>query len=144
MFLHQVARVPAIATTPDVTVWQAVKLMADNQVGAVVVTDSLMKLIGIFTERDNMLRVTLKGLDPKTTPIKLVMTTNVRTASPDLPAALALERMLRSNHRHLPIVDSLGRVSGVVSIRQLLMKRLDEQENDIETLEAYATAGGPG
>ena len=52
--------------------------------------------------------------------------------------------MVRSNHRHLPVVDAAGKIMGVVSIRQLLMKRLDEQKNDIETLEAYVTAGGPG
>ena len=144
MFLHQVARIPPVVASPDTTVMDAVKLMAEKEVGAVVVTDTLGKIAGIFTERDNMLRVTLKGLDPRETTLKSVMTTQVKTASPDVTATVALERMVRSKHRHMPITDKSGEVVGVVSIRQLLMKRLDEQKSDIETLEAYVTAGGPG
>jgi CBS domain-containing protein len=119
-------------------------MMADNEVGAVVVTDTVGKVLGIFTERDNMLRVTLRGINPETTQLKEVMTTTVKTASPDMSATDALNRMVRSNHRHLPVVDKSGKVIGVASIRQLLMKRLDEQKSDIETLEAYVSAGGPG
>ena len=144
MFLHQVARVPPIVASPETTVLQAVRIMAENDVGAIIVTDSLGKAVGIFTERDNMLRVTLKGLDPKDTLLKSVMTSHVKTAAPEMSAESALERMVRSKHRHLPVLDHSGRVMGVVSIRQLLMKRLDEQKSDIETLEAYVTAGGPG
>ena len=144
MFLHQVAQVPPIVASPETTVMQAVQIMAENEVGAVIVTDPSGKVMGIFTERDNPLRVTLKGLEPKDTLLKAVMTANVKTASPDVTAESALELMVRSKHRHLPIVDQHGKVMGVVSIRRLLMKRLDEQQSDIETLEAYVTAGGPG
>lgn len=144
MLLQQVAQVPPIVASPDTTVLQAVRIMAENEVGAVIVTDPSGKVVGIFTERDNMLRVTLKGLDPKDTQLKTVMTGNVKTASPDATAEGALEQMVRSKHRHLPVIDKQGKVMGVVSIRRLLMKRLDEQKNDIETLEAYVTAGGPG
>ncbi|HLX63007.1 MAG TPA: CBS domain-containing protein [Planctomycetota bacterium] len=144
MFLHQVAKVPPVTASPETSVLDAIRLMADNEVGAVVVTDTNGKVIGIFTERDNMLRVTLRGLDTEKTKIKDVMTTSVKTASPDMSATDALNRMVRSKHRHLPVVDKTGKVIGVASIRQLLMKRLDEQKSDIETLEAYVTAGGPG
>ena len=144
MLLVDAARVPPVTAAPDTTVLQAIRLMAANDVGAVIVTDPLGKVLGIFTERDNMLRVTLTDRDPKTTLLKDVMTTSVKTGAPDMPAQEALGRMLRSKHRHLPIVDKLGRVMGVISVRQLLVKRLDEQKDDIETLNAYATAGGPG
>ena len=87
-----------------------IRLMADKEVGAVIVTDSLGKLAGIFTERDNMLRVTLKGLDPKVTPLSAVMTSPVKTAPPDMKASAALERLVRSNYRHLPVVDQAGQV----------------------------------
>lgn len=144
MLLEQVARIPAVAATPDTTVLQAIRLMASNEVGAVVVTDPFGKIAGIFTERDNMLRVTLLDRDPKNTLLKDVMTAVVKTALPDLPAQEALQHMIRHKHRHLPVVDAAGRVIGVVSLRQLLMKRLSEQNSDIETLAAMATAGGPG
>jgi len=145
MFLQQAARSPAIVASPETSVLQAIRLMAENDVGAVVVTNAENAVAGIFTERDNMLRVTLKGLDPKSTPLSQVMTHPVKTALPGLDANEALERMLRSKHRHLPVVDSDGKLTGVVSVRHLLMRRLDEQSgDDIETLAAYATAGGPG
>lgn len=144
MLLEEVARVPPVTAAPETSVLQAIRLMAANDVGAVIVTDPFGKVVGIFTERDNMLRVTLGERNPKTTLLKDVMTAAVKTAQPDMPAQEALGRMLRSKHRHLPIIDKEGRVMGVVSVRQLLVKRLDEQKDDIETLNAYATAGGPG
>ena len=142
--MHQVARNPAVVASADSTVLQAIRLMAANEVGAVVVTDPFGKVQGIFTERDNLLRMSLQGRDPKTTLLRDVMTVAVKTAPPDLHAKDALERMIRGKHRHLPVVDRAGRITGVVSVRQLLMTRLDEQHDDIETLSAYATAGGPG
>ena len=144
MFLHQVARVPAVVKSPESSVHEAIEEMAENNVGAVVITDPMGKVVGIFTERDNMLRVTLPNRNPKTTQLREVMSTPVRTASPDVNVNDALARMLRSRHRHLPVVDSRQQVIGVVSIRQLLSARLDEQNSDIEILDAYVTAGGPG
>jgi len=144
MHLNEVARTPPIVCSPEASVLEATKLMAANDVGAVIVTDAFGKVAGIFTERDNMLRVTMQDRNPKTTQIKDVMTASVKTASPEMSATEALAKMVRSKYRHLPIVDDGGRVTGVVSVRHLLMKRLAEQSSDIETLNAYATAGGPG
>jgi IMP dehydrogenase len=144
MLLHQVAKVPPVVSSPDSTVYEAVKQMADHNVGAVLVTDPLGKVVGIFTERDNLLRVTLGSRDPRTTKLQEVMSSPVRTASPEIKVDDALNRMLRSRHRHLPVIDREQRVLGVVSVRQLLTARLDEQNDDIETLNAYVTAGGPG
>jgi CBS domain-containing protein len=144
MDLLNVARVPPVAATADVNVFQAVTLMAQHQVGAIVITDANKKILGIFTERDNMLRVTLKKLDPETTPLSAVMTAPVHTATPDITPEEALERMLRSQYRHLPIVDKDNRILGMASVRTLLMRRVSEQQNNIETLEAYVEAGGPG
>lgn len=144
MFLHQVARVPAVVKPPHASIQEAVEEMAESNVGAVVVTDPLGKVVGIFTERDNMLRVTLPNRNPKTTQLSEVMSSPVRTASPDMNVNDALNRMLRSRHRHLPVVDSKQQIIGVVSIRQLLSARLDQQNSNIEILDAYVTAGGPG
>ena len=141
MELLHVARVPPVTASPETTVLNAVQQMADAQVGAIVVTDSEKKVLGIFTERDNMLRVTLKGLDPQQTHLSEVMTAPVATASPDITPAEALARMIRSR---LPIVDSSNRILGIVSVRQLLKRCVSEQEDSIEVLAAYVEAGGPG
>lgn len=144
MNLMDVARIPPVVAPADISVFDAVTLMAQNEVGAIVIADTDRKVLGIFTERDNMMRVTLKALDPKSTPLKAVMTAPVQTSMPEITPREALERMLRSRHRHLPVVDKEHRILGMVSVRTLLMRRVDEQQNNIETLEAYVEAGGPG
>ena len=142
--LLQVARVPAIVAPPDMTVLQAVVKMDEAQVGAILIADEEMKLLGIFTERDNMLRMTLKQRNPETTRLKEVMSAPVQTASPEITPEEALNRMIKSKYRHLPIVDKNNKILGVVSVRQLLLRRVSQQESNIEVLAAYANAGGPG
>ncbi len=144
MHLLEVARVPPITASPDTTVWKAISMMAENEVGAVVVCDREGKVLGIFTERDNMLRMTLKHKDPDKTVLAEVMTAPVTTAPPEMNPDEALTRMIRSRYRHLPIVDPKGRILGVASVRNLLMRRIDKQDDSLETLAAYVSAGGPG
>ena len=144
MELLNVARMPPVTAKPDATVFSAVTLMAENKVGAIVVVDSDCQVVGIFTERDNLLRVTLLKCDPETTPLRDVMTSPVDTAFPEITPSEALARMLGSHHRHLPVVNRDGRVIGMVSVRQLLMNRVSEQHSNIDILAAYIEAGGPG
>jgi CBS domain-containing protein len=144
MDLGKVARIPAITTYPDTTVLEAVRIMAEHDVGAIVVTDANQKVLGIFTERDNMLRVTLKRLDPAKTTVREVMSAPVTTAPPEISAQDAMSRMIKHRYRHLPVVDAQNHIVGVVSVRQLLMRRVSEQQGSIETLSAYVNAGGPG
>lgn len=144
MDLTKVARVPPVTAAPDVNVFQAVKIMADHKVGAVVVVDSNRKVLGIFTERDNMMRVTLERRNPESTPLRDVMSSPVQTAAPNISPSEALTRMLGSGYRHLPVVDNQQQIVGMVSVRQLLMRRVSEQHNNIDVLAAYVEAGGPG
>lgn len=144
MDLKSVARIPPVTATAETTVMQAVQLMSDQQVGAIVITDADKHVLGIFTERDNMLRVTLKGRDPEKTHLSEVMSAPVVTAAPEDKAAAAMPKMLGRRHRHLPIVDKEKRIVGVVSVRQMLMCRLKEQESNLDVLSAYVEAGGPG
>ena len=103
---------------PSETVLEAVKKMAEHNVGSVPVVDESMRVIGIFTERD-LVRLVAKGgrLDAK---LEDVMTRKIITASPDDPLPSLASKMLRYGIRHLPIVDSDGRLLGVVSIRRVL------------------------
>ena len=144
MELLNVARVPAMLVTPDMTVSDAVSLMVSNNVGSVVVANAENRVLGIFTERDNLIRVTNNGLDPARTYIAEVMTAPVDTVLPDTTVEDALSQMIRRRYRHLPIVDSTERILGIVSLRYLLMRRISEKQASLDVLQAYVTAGGPG
>jgi len=144
MDLLKIARVPAITVGPETTVYQAALKMAENRVGAVVVVNDENKVIGIFTERDHLYRVTCQELNPKKTTMIEVMTSAVVTVPSDISINDGLALMVRERFRHLPIVDPHNRSVGLASIRHLLMRRLHEKQDSIETLAAYAEAGGPG
>jgi len=144
MEVIRTARVPAVTIEPTATVHDAVTLMAAKQVGAVVVVNSQKQVIGIFTERDNLLRVSVRRRDLERTRICEVMTSPVETIPPETNVQTALERMIRRHFRHLPIVDIDNHPIGIVSIRYLLMRRMSEQRHSMDILAAYVEAGGPG
>ncbi|HYG73840.1 MAG TPA: CBS domain-containing protein [Planctomycetota bacterium] len=143
MTVQQAAKQPAIAG-PEMTVLQGAELMAEHETGALVITDAQRRILGIFTERDNLFRVTARGRDPQQTLLHEVMTSPVDSASPEMSINEALSRMIGGGHRHLPVVDGEKRVVGIVSVRHLLTRRIREQQSNIEVLAAYAEAGGPG
>ncbi|MCE4624641.1 MAG: CBS domain-containing protein [Desulfurococcales archaeon] len=108
-----------IVLSPEDTVDKAIKIMADHNIGAIVVVDEKFRPVGIFTERDLLIKVCAKGLDPKDVKLKEVMTPNPVTVREDTPALQALEIMMNFGFRHLPIVDENGILVGIVSIRDL-------------------------
>jgi CBS domain-containing protein len=142
--LLKIARRPAVTVPPETTVRQTVALMAKYGVGAIVVTNADQKVLGIFTERDNLLRVTNGELDADKTQISEVMTAPVHTVPPDMGVEQGLAIMIRCRLRHLPIVDAAHHVLAIASLRYLLMRKIGEQQTSLETLAALAGAGGPG
>ena len=108
-----------IVMKPSDTVKDAIKVMADNNIGAVVIVDDKFKPIGIFTERDLLIKVCAKGLDPAKVKLEEVMTRDPVTIHEDTPAMQALEIMMNFGFRHLPVVDENGVLVGVISIRDL-------------------------
>jgi CBS domain-containing protein len=144
MTLLKIARRPPVTARPENTVNEAVALMVKEDVGAVIVTNDENQLLGIFTERDNLWRVTNAGVDPKATRVSEVMSVRVQTAPPEIDVDRGLAMMIRNHLRHLPIVDSSNHVLAIASLRYLLMRRIGEKESAIETLSAYVHAGGPG
>ena len=125
MDLLNLARKP-IFGYPNMLASEAIARMVANNVGAIVVNDRARHIVGIFTERDVMCRITFKRLAPEETPLSSVMTRPVQTVPPETNVEDALERMIRGRFRHLPIVDTLDRVIAIVSLRYLLMRRLGE------------------
>jgi CBS domain-containing protein len=143
MGLLRIARTPLVTVTPQSTVMQAVRIMDQESIGAVAVTQSDV-LIGMFSERDLMLRVVSESKDPERTLVEEVMTSPVETIHRDCTADEALKLMLEKHIRHLPIVDRDGSLAGMISMRSLLHDRIEELTDQLDSLEAYFTADGVG
>lgn len=107
------------------TVAQTIEAMLAHRVGAAAVLDEQGVVAGIFTERDIMKKVALSGKDPKTTPVREFMSTPVLMALENISYAEALTTMLDNHHRHMPIVDENGRLLRILSIRNVLEKKID-------------------
>lgn len=116
---------------PDNTVEEAVGEMASRRIGSVVIVDGEGRPIGIFTERDLLIKVIGEGRDLKT-PLREVMTPNPIVAREDWSASRALETMISRGFRHLPIVDDQGILVGIVSIKDIA--RIFLEEVDVEEL----------
>jgi CBS domain-containing protein len=143
MSLLKIASVPPAAVEPGATVLEAVEIMAEHAVGAVAVVDN-GQLLGIFTERDVMLRVVLRHRHPKDTRVGEVMTSPVETITDESPEEDALVHMVERHVRHLPIVNSSGKLTGMLSIRNLLEHRVDELARELHSLDQYLSNDGPG
>ena len=120
-----------ISVPASATVAEAVEVMADREVGAVMVLSEDKLVSGIFSERDLLTRVVRAGRDPQATPISLVMTRDVRFVSPgtSIEAALALMHVLR--FRHLLVIDG-PRVHGLISMRDLVTQLIRHGEGRFE------------
>ena len=113
-----------LTAAPDITISQAAKLMAKKNVGAIMVVES-ERLIGIFTERDALVRVIAQGRDVQATTLAEVMTKQPQTVDPDKSFGSALMMMFENGYRHVPVVEQ-GRVIGIVSSRYALDPDLEE------------------
>lgn len=143
MELLKVADVPATTVTKETTVIEAVNAMVTNRVGAVAVVEQGY-LKGIFTERDVMIRVVQARRNPETARVAEVMTSPVQTVSADTSPNQALSQMVEQHIRHLPITDGSGRILGMLSIRHLLQRRVEDLSHELEAVDAYLTADGIG
>jgi CBS domain-containing protein len=124
---------------PTATVRDAAGLMADRQLGGVVIAQS-GRLKGIFTERDASYRVVAAGLDPLTTQLLEVMTADPVTLSPDDTVLGALQHIQASNYRHLPVLNG-DQLLGVVSVRNIMACVKAQRENDFRHLKTDIVLG---
>ena len=141
--LLRIAHAPAVTVGTDATVSDAVNAMLDNRVGAVVVADE-GKLAGIFTERDLMVKVVGPGLNAATVEIREVMEDDPVSVTAATRRSEALGLMMERHFRHLPVVDDDDTVLGMLSIRNLLQHQLDRLKEQMDSLEQYVLADGPG
>lgn len=124
-----------ISISPDASVLDAIKLMADKGIGALVVIDG-GDLKGIVTERDYARKVIIKGRASDTTPVADIMTVDVITASSQQTVNECMEMMTAKKCRHLPVVDD-GELVGLISIGDLVQAIIADQQQEIEQLEHY-------
>jgi CBS domain-containing protein len=134
---------PVVSVGKNATVLDAVRAMADGNVGATVVLDGDV-LLGVFTERDVVKRVVLKGLPSPTTPVAEVMTKSVVTVREDADRSSVLRLMAHHHIRHLPVVDAEGRVRSMLSMRQLLRAEVQDLQQTVWELLAETAIDGPG
>ncbi len=123
--------------SPDVPVIDAIRLMAEKGVGAVLVMQG-EALVGILSERDYARKIVLAGLSSKQTPVRDIMTSKLITVSPDDNAQTCMQTVTRNRIRHLPVVEN-GRVQGVISIGDLLAAVIEQQQHELDQLQRYIT-----
>ena len=124
-----------ISIQSDASVLDAIKLMADKAIGALVVVDG-GELKGIVTERDYARKVIIKGRASDSTPVADIMTVDVITASSQQTVSECMEIMTAKKCRHLPVVDD-GELVGMISIGDLVQAIIADQQEEIEHLEHY-------
>jgi len=120
---------------PQVTVFDALKLMAEKEIGALMVVEA-GKVVGIFSERDYARKVILKGRSSKDTPVRKIMTERVITIDPNTTVEVCMGLMTDRRIRHLPVIED-DRLIGVISIGDVVKAIISEQTYLIEHLENY-------
>jgi CBS domain-containing protein len=119
----------------DASVYDAMKLMAEKGIGALMVMQG-EKLVGIISERDYARKVILQGRSSRTTQVREIMTSHVLYAQPEQNIEECMAVMTDKRVRHLPVFDE-GRLLGVISIGDLVKSIITEQKFMIEQLEKY-------
>ena len=122
---------------PTASVFDALKLMAEKSIGALVVTEG-EQVVGIITERDYARKVILMARSSKETSVRDIMTSSVMYVRPDHTSEECMVLMTENRLRHLPVVDS-GKLVGLISIGDLVKDIISEQKFTIEQLEHYIT-----
>ena len=123
------------SVAPDTSVFDAIKMMADKGVGALMVLDK-EGVVGIVSERDYARKVILKGRSSTDTPVKSIMTERVLFVEPQRTMNECMALMTNKRIRHLPVMEK-DQLVGILSIGDIIKTIVSEQEHIIEQLENY-------
>jgi CBS domain-containing protein len=126
---------------PDSTVYEAVQMMAERQVGALPVVDWASNLVGIISERDYTRKIVLMDRSSRGTKVREIMTPRVFSVEPDRSVDDCMALMSDNHIRHLPVTEG-SRVIGMLSIGDILKTILNEKQSLIEQLESYISGTG--
>jgi CBS domain-containing protein len=120
---------------PDDTVFDALKILADHDVGALMVMDG-PRLVGIVSERDYTRKVALQARSSKDTKVSEIMTTTVFSVTPNTRTRVCMALMSEKKFRHLPVIDG-NNVLGMISIRDIMNDIIADNEVTIAHLQQY-------
>lgn len=125
----------AMAVSPDNSVFDALRIMAEHDIGAVLVTEG-EQLVGIFTERDYARKVVLKGLVSRDVKVRELMTAKPFTVAPENTVDEVMATMTQKRFRHLPVIEG-GKIAGIVTIGDMVKCIVSEHEATIQHLSNY-------
>lgn len=121
--------------SPESTVYEALKIMAEKEVGALIVLDKA-QVVGVISERDYARKVVLKGKSSLETPVKEIMSTQVYFVNPEATAEECMALMTEKRIRHLPVIQE-KKLVGVISIGDVVKSVITSQKITIEHLQNY-------
>ena len=123
------------SVAPDMPLVDALRLMADKKVGALLVREN-DRIVGIFTERDFARHIIQVESPSAQTPVRQLMIERVYVISPEEPLEQCIALMVEKQFRHLPVMEN-NQVIGMVSIRDVVKQAIEEKDNVIQNLEDY-------
>jgi CBS domain-containing protein len=132
-----------LTTGPSATVLECIGRMVERDVGSIVVMDG-DAIAGLFTERDYMRSIALKGRSSDETEVREVMTEDVATVGPEKPLEECLRLMTRLRCRHLPVVGEEGELAGIVSIGDGVKQIIETAQAETDRLQQYVSGTYPG
>lgn len=124
-----------VTITPDATVIDALKTMAEKNIGSLLVVES-GRYLGIITERDYSRKVVLKGKSSTDTKVEEIMSTDLPVLSPSDTTEHCMELMTQKNIRYMPVFDS-GKLTGIISMSDVVKALISSQKTTIEQLQSY-------
>ena len=128
------------AIAPEATVFEALNLMDEHNIGALLVTTG-EEINGIVSERDCVRKVDVQGRTARDTKISEIMTSDVITVEADQPLEECMSLMIDKNIRHLPVCEG-KKLLGLLSVRDVLREVIEVQQMMLSQLERYITGGG--
>lgn len=120
------------------TIAEAIDILAKRRIGALVVVENGDRIVGIVSERDVVRAVATRGADALAESLSGIMTRNVSTCSDGETIDSVMSQMTRGRFRHLPVAEG-GRLTGIVSIGDVVKARIEQVEREAEDLRAYIT-----
>ncbi len=134
------AKPDVYSVQPDATVFDALRMMAEKNIGAALVVND-GKLLGILSERDYARKMVLHGKSSRDTYVREIMTDDVVSVAPGWTCGECMALMTERHIRHLPVMED-ARLVGVISIGDVVRAIVQEQQFTISTLERYIMSGG--
>jgi CBS domain-containing protein len=132
------------STKPDATVYQALGLMGEKNIGALVVLNDKSEVMGVLSERDYSRKVVLQGRKSSDTLVSDIISTPVVTVKEQDGIGQCLQLMTRNRVRHLPVVADNGSLVGLISMGDLVKWVIDSQTSTIRQLQGYISGDYPG